>query len=231
MPTRIEWTDETWNPVTGCSAVSAGCEHCYARRWANRLQSMHQPRYANGFRVTLHPDLLEQPLRWRRPRRIFVCSMGDLFHGDVPAAFIRRVFEVVAVAPQHTFQVLTKRTGRLLEFVAMVPWPNLWLGATVEDEHCLRRVEQLRGMPAAVRFLSLEPLLGPLSALDVRGIHWVIVGGETGPGARGMDPAWPRSIRDQCVAAGVPFFFKRWGGSGPERASRTIDGRLWEEMP
>jgi protein gp37 len=246
MPTRIEWTDESWNPVTGCSALSRGCERCYARRWAIRLRAMGQPRYAAGFEVTEHPEALEIPLGWRRPRRIFTVSMGDLFHEAVRLEFIQSVFEIMDLVPHHSFQVLTKRPERAAELANALFWPaNLWLGTTVEDAGYLDRIPALLRVPVPVHFLSLEPLLGPIdlvpsfAVIERAGsmeprpsrIGWVIVGGETGPGARGMAPGWPRTIRDQCVAAGVPFFFKRWGGSGPERDSRTLDGRLWEQTP
>jgi len=228
----IEWTDATWNPVTGCTKVSPGCKNCYAARMANRLKAMGQPRYAAGFRVTLQRDLLFQPLRWRSPRRIFVNSMSDLLHDEVPLDFIREVFAVMESAHWHVFQVLTKRSQRLREIAPQVVWPpNVWMGVSVENAAYLRRIADLARIPAAVRFLSLEPLLGPLERLPLRGIDWVIVGGESGPKARPMDPGWVRDIRNQCRAAEVPFFFKQWGGTRKAAAGRLLDGRTWDEMP
>jgi protein gp37 len=226
----IEWTEATWNPVTGCTKVSAGCTHCYAERMAKRLAAMGQPNYRNGFEVTLQPAMLELPLRWRRPRTIFVNSMSDLFHRDVPDAYVRQVFDVMRRARQHRFQVLTKRAERLAHFD--VDWPsNVWMGVSVEDQRQVARIDALRRVGAAVKFLSLEPLLGPLPHLDLSGIDWVIVGGESGPGARAMDGTWVRDLRDQCVAASVPFFFKQWGGVHKKRTGRELDGRTWDEFP
>jgi len=228
----IEWTEATWNPVTGCTKVSPGCKHCYAERMAKRLQAMGQPRYADGFRPTLQEDLVELPLRWRKPRLIFVNSMSDLFHDAVSLEFIRRVFEVMAQAEQHKFQVLTKRADRLAAIGSRLPWPdNVWMGVSVETEAYIPRIARLRSVPAAVRFLSLEPLLGPLDELPLDGIHWVIVGGESGPGARPMDERWVRSIREQCERRRVPFFFKQWGGVRKKRHGRVLDGRTWDAMP
>jgi protein gp37 len=230
--TGIEWTDATWNPVTGCTKVSPGCKHCYAERLAARLQAMGNPRYRNGFRVTLHPDQVGLPLRWRQPRRIFVNSMSDLFHEAVPEAFIQEVFEVMKRASWHIFQVLTKRAERLAGLAPRLPWPeNIWQGVSVETARYVARVSHLQRVPAPVRFLSVEPLLGPIATLPLEGIHWVIVGGESGPGYRPPDPAWVRQIRDQCRAAGVPFFFKQWGGPTPKSGGRRLDGRTWDEMP
>jgi protein gp37 len=229
---RIEWTEVTWNPVTGCSKISAGCANCYAERMARRLQAMGQRNYARGFQVTTHEEMLERPLTWARPSTVFVNSMSDLFHEDVPADFIARVFAVMDAAQRHTFQVLTKRSGRLAALAAVLPWPgNVWAGVSVESADYLRRIDDLRLVPAVVRFVSLEPLLGPLPALDLTGIDWVIVGGESGPGARPVDPDWVREIRDQCLSAGVPFFFKQWGGTRKKAAGRLLDGRAWDEMP
>ena len=229
---RIEWTEVTWNPVTGCSKVSAGCANCYAERMARRLQAMGQPNYARGFQVTTHEEMLERPLSWARPSTVFVNSMSDLFHEDVPADFVARVFATMDAAQRHTFQVLTKRSGRLASLAAVLPWPgNVWAGVSVESVDYARRIDDLRSVPAAVRFLSLEPLLGPLPELDLTGIDWVIVGGESGPGARPVDPDWVREIRDQCLSAGVPFFFKQWGGTRKKAAGRLLDGRVWDEMP
>lgn len=303
----IEWTDATWNPVTGCDKVSAGCKFCYAEKLAERLQRMGNPRYTDGFAVRLQPDALPLPTTWRKPRRIFVNSMSDLFHKDVPDEYIDRTWAVMASTSWHTYQVLTKRADRLPEWFARVkdggpaaverdrrliydfrlktfgqetadrhaaeeapptpevrfiydsaidagdvktdnsfrpsyslagechwrPWPlsNVWLGVSVEDARVLWRIDELRKVPAAVRFLSIEPLIGPLPSLDLTGIHWVIVGGESGPGARPMDPAWVRSVRDQCVEQGVPFFFKQWGGVNKKKAGRSLDGRTWDQLP
>jgi len=228
----IEWTDATWNPVTGCTKVSPGCKNCYAERLAARLQAMGNPRYQNGFAVTLHPDQLSLPLRWPRPRRIFVNSMSDLFHEAVPDDFIFRVFETMETASWHVFQILTKRADRLEKLAPRLPWPrNVWQGVSVENSHYTWRVEHLRSVPSAVRFLSIEPLLGPIPQLPLDGIDWVIVGGESGPNHRPVDPAWVRQIRDRCVDAGVPFFFKQWGGRTPKSGGRLLDGRLWNEMP
>ncbi len=228
----IEWTEATWNPLTGCTKISPGCKNCYALRMAKRLQAMGQPRYRNGFRLTLQPDALEAPLRWKRPRMVFVNSMSDLFHKSVPTEFIRRCFEVMNRASLHTFQVLTKRPERAVELIDHLAWPNnVWMGTSVENADYLWRVDQLRQAPSRVRFLSLEPLLGPLPQLKLDGIGWVIVGGESGPGARAMDPKWVFEIRDACLRAQVPFFFKQWGGVHKSRTGRLLDGRTWDEMP
>jgi protein gp37 len=227
----IEWTEATWNPVTGCTAVSTGCDHCYAERLALRLQAMGNPRYRNGFEVTLHEDLLELPMRWRAPRTVFVNSMSDLFHPKVPTNFIRRVFATMELAERHTFQVLTKRPKRAVALAPKLPWPtNVWLGVSVEDQDRAWRVDDLRKVPAAVRFLSCEPLLGPLE-LNYASIGWVIVGGESGPGARRMDVSWVRQIQDACRTAGIAFFFKQWGGRTPKAGGRELDGRTYDEMP
>lgn len=229
---HIEWTQVTWNPVTGCTKVSSGCKHCYAARMAKRLKGMGQHRYKNGFDVTLHDDLLEVPLSWNKPKMIFVNSMSDLFHEAVPLAFIEAVFDVIGEAHWHTFQVLTKRAERLVEVADQLHWPpNLWMGVSVESPRYLSRVRLLREVPASVRFLSLEPLLEPLPRLPLAGIHWVIVGGESGPGARPMQPAWVRQIREQCAKRDIPFFFKQWGGVWKSRAGRVLDGQTWNEMP
>jgi protein gp37 len=228
----IEWTESTWNPLTGCTKISPGCQHCYAERMALRLQSMGQPHYANGFKLTLHEDSLELPLRWKRPQTIFVNSMSDLFHKDVPLGFIQKMFDVMNRASWHRFQVLTKRSDRLLELSPRLQWaPNIWMGVSVEKEDYLFRIAELRKTPAKIKFLSLEPLLGPLPNLKLRGIDWVIVGGESGPGARPMDPEWAIAIRDQCQAAGVAFFFKQWGGVRKKATGRLLEGRTWDEMP
>jgi len=228
----IEWTQSTWNPVTGCTKISPGCAHCYAERMAKRLQAMGQERYRNGFRVTLQPDVVELPLRWKRPRMIFVNSMSDLFHKDVPAEFVARCFAVMERASWHTFQVLTKRPERALELAPHLPWPrNLWMGTSVENARYVTRIGSLIQIPASIRFLSLEPLLGPIPELPLAGIHWVIVGGESGPGARPMARLWITQIRDRCLGHGVPFFFKQWGGVNKSRAGRELDGRTWDSFP
>jgi protein gp37 len=228
----IEWTEATWNPVTGCTKISPGCKFCYAERMARRLQAMGQPRYRNAFGLTLQPDALETPLRWRKPRVIFVNSMSDLFHKDVPLEYIQRCFDIIRRAAQHTFQILTKRPERVAEVARELPWPkNIWMGTSVENAHYAWRVRALREVPAHVRFLSVEPLLGPIPRLPLAGIHWVIVGGESGPGARPMQAAWVAQIRDRCVDRGVPFFFKQWGGVQKSRTGRLLDGRTWDGMP
>lgn len=229
---HIEWTEATWNPVTGCTKVSPGCKHCYAARMAKRLEAMGQHRYRNGFAVTLQEDLLEVPTSWHKPKMIFVNSMSDLFHESVPLPFIQSVFKVIREAHWHTFQILTKRAKRLAEVADRLHWPpNLWMGVSVESPRYRSRIHLLRQVPASVKFLSLEPLLSPLPRLPLKGIHWVIVGGESGPGARPMDAAWVRRIRDQCLERDVPFFFKQWGGVWKSRAGRILDGRTWDEMP
>ena len=228
----IEWTESTWNPVTGCTKVSPGCKHCYAERMARRLTAMGQPRYRNGFDLTLQEDLLEQPLSWRQPRVIFVNSMSDLFHEAVPEDFIQRVFSIMQEASWHVFQILTKRAERLRDLASTLSWPeNVWMGVSVESESFINRIEMLRSVDASIRFLSLEPLLGPLNHINLESIDWVIVGGESGPGARAMDIAWVRSIRDQCISKNVPFFFKQWGGVRKKEAGRKLDGRYWDELP
>lgn len=229
----IEWTEATWNPVTGCSKISAGCANCYAERMAKRLQAMGQTNYADGFAVRTHAHMLKLPLTWKRSQVVFVNSMSDLFHEAVPFEFVEHVFAVMREADWHTFQVLTKRSRRLRELAPFLDWPdNVWMGVSVENERALARVHDLRaaaGVP--VKFLSCEPLLGPLPGLDLSGIDWVIAGGESGPGARAMQPAWVRQVRDSCVAASVPFFFKQWGGTRKKRAGRELDGQLWNELP
>ena len=228
----IEWTEATWNPVTGCSKVSPGCKHCYAERLAVRLRAMGNPRYRNGFAVTLHPDQVTLPMRWIRPRRIFVNSMSDLFHEAVPEDYIRQVFTVMEAAHRHTFQILTKRSKRLASLAPSLPWPpNVWQGVSVENARYTSRIADLREVPAAVRFLSVEPLLGPIPELPLEGIDWVIVGGESGPARRPLDAKSVRQIRDQCLAAGVPFFFKQWGGLTAKSGGRVLDGRTWDEEP
>ena len=244
----IEWTDATWNPITGCTKVSAGCDNCYAERLALRLRKMGSRRYRNGFSLTLHPEALEVPLHWREPRRIFVNSMSDLFHGGVPAEFIDRVFDVMERAPWHQFQVLTKRPGRMAAYLTgattvngdlrpttrypgrRVP-ENVWLGTSVEDGRVLARVDHLRRIPGPVRFLSCEPLIGPLPDLDLSGIDWVIVGGESGPNHRPIQMDWVRAIRRLCRQQRVAFFFKQWGGAMSKSGGRELDGRTYNAMP
>jgi protein gp37 len=228
----IEWTDNTWNPVTGCSKTSPGCKNCYAERMAARLKAMGVEAYRDGFKVTLQPKSLLAPKKWRSPKTVFVNSMSDLFHRDVPTKYIQQVFEVMCQCPQHRFQVLTKRAGRLREVASQLPWPKqIWQGVSVESKAYYSRVHDLQQVPAAVRFLSCEPLLGPLDNLPLDGIHWVIVGGESGPRSRPMDPGWVRSIRDQCQDAGVSFFFKQWGGVNKKKTGRILDGATYDALP
>lgn len=230
--TGIEWTEATWNPVTGCTKVSQGCKNCYALRMATRLQSMGQPNYSNGFKPTIQPHMLERPLNWRKPQTIFVNSMSDLFHENVPFSYIQNVFDVMTRAHWHRFQVLTKRAGRLAQLDKRLEWPpNVWMGVSVENERYCSRIDKLRDTGARLRFLSLEPLLGPLPNLNLSGIDWVIVGGESGPRSRPMDPAWAIDLRDQCRRASVPFFFKQWGGRNKKRSGRILEGRTWDDLP
>jgi len=228
----IEWTDATWNPVTGCTKISPGCKHCYAERMAKRLKVMGQVNYRNGFEITLQPHMLELPLKWKAPKRIFVNSMSDLFHTDVPFSYIQEVFAVMRKAHWHQYQVLTKRSERLLELSPRLEWaPHIWMGVSVENKNYVARIDDLRKTSAHVKFLSLEPLLGPLHGLNLCGMDWAIVGGESGPGARPVDPSWVTDIRNQCVRAGVAFFFKQWGGVQKKRTGRQLEGRTWDEMP
>ena len=230
--TKIEWTDASWNPVTGCTKISEGCKHCYAEIMARRLQAMKNPRYANGFQITLHPDLIETPLFWKKPRVIFVNSMSDLFHDKVPQSFIEDVFETMGRAKWHTFQVLTKRSSRLYKMAPKLTWHrNIWIGVSVENMERQYRIDDLRAIPAAVRFLSFEPLLENLESIDLTGVSWVIVGGESGPCARPLRSVWVRNIRDQCMSKNTPFFFKQWGGRKKKLAGRVLDGRTWDELP
>lgn len=232
MNSSIEWTEATWNPLTGCTKISPGCKHCYAERMALRLQAMGQRNYVSGFELTLHEDAHDLPLRWKKPQTIFVNSMSDMFHADVPAEFIIGAFDVMQRAAWHRFQVLTKRSERLLRLNEQLPWSeNIWMGVSVENDAYINRIEHLRHTDAAVKFLSLEPLLGPLDGLRLDGIDWVIVGGESGPGARPIKPEWVTSIRDQCVENNVPFFFKQWGGVWKKRFGRELEGRTWDQMP
>jgi protein gp37 len=228
----IEWTESTWNPMTGCTKMSDGCLRCYAERMALRLQGMGQANYARGFRVTLHPHALRLPLSWKRPQMVFVNSMSDLFHEEVPLDFIQQVFAIMREADWHTYQVLTKRSERLLELDSLLSWPpHVWMGVTVESADYAYRADHLRQTHAAIKFLSLEPLLGPISHLDLKDIDWVVVGGESGPGARPMKAEWVTAIRDKCLKAEVPFFFKQWGGVNKKKAGRLLEGRTWDEMP
>jgi protein gp37 len=229
---RIEWTDATWNPVTGCTKVSPGCKHCYALRFSERFRGTPGHPFEQGFDLRLWPERLRLPLTWKTPRRIFVNSMSDLFHERVPLAFVEQVFETMAACPQHQFQVLTKRAERLVELRDSLVWPtNVWMGVSVENEKYAYRSELLRKVPAEVRFLSVEPLIGAIPRLPLGGIHWVIVGGESGPGARPMAHEWVEIVRAQCVRARVPFFFKQWGGVRKHETGRRLNGRTFDEMP
>ena len=231
---HIEWTEMTWNPVTGCDKVSEGCRYCYAESFARRLKAMGNGKYSNGFELTLHPDVLQEPFRWKKPRVVFVNSMSDLFHKDVPVDYIRDVFEVIRQNPQHVFQVLTKRADvlRYYDSEDQLFWPhNVWMGVSVENARNMDRIDLLRQTRAKVKFLSCEPLLGPLSSMNLDGIDWVIVGGESGRKARTIDPEWVQEIREQCLAANVPFFFKQWGGTNKKKSGRMLDGRIWDQTP
>lgn len=230
--TSIEWTEATWNPVTGCTPISPGCKNCYAERMARRLQAMGLSKYRNGFTLTMHPHTLRIPLYWKKPKMIFVNSMSDLFHEDITDEFIQQVFMIMRRSYWHTFQVLTKRADRLVSFSSRIDWPaNVWIGVSVENAEYTSRIDALRTIAARVRFLSIEPLLGPLPNLSLEGIHWVIVGGESGPGARPLDESWVIDLLTQCQKAQVPFFFKQWGGTGKEKGGRTLLGRTWEQTP
>ena len=237
----IEWTEATWNPTTGCDRVSPGCDRCYALTLSKRLKAMGSPKYqvdgdprtsGPGFRLTVHPSSLDVPRRWSTPRLVFVNSMSDLFHDDVPLEFIRQVFEVIRETPQHTYQVLTKRAQRLSRTAGELDWPsNLWMGVSVESRRYTFRINHLRRVPAAVRFVSAEPLLGPLGALNLEGIQWLIAGGESGANARPMELAWVTELRDTCTSAGVAFFFKQWGGRTPKAGGRELEGEVWDQLP
>lgn len=237
----IEWTEATWNPTTGCDRVSAGCDNCYALTLAKRLKAMGAAKYQNdgdprtsgpGFGLTVHPEALSTPYSWKRPRIVFVNSMSDLFHARVPLSFIRDVFEVISDTPRHTYQVLTKRPRRLARIADQLEWPsNLWMGTSVESADQYQRVLDLVKVPASIRFLSCEPLLGPIPDVPLAGIDWVIAGGESGPKARPMEPTWVRELRDSCRASSTPFFFKQWGGIRPKSGGRELDGQTWDEMP
>jgi protein gp37 len=229
---HIEWTEVTWNPVTGCDKISAGCKNCYAERMSKRLNAMGSARYANGFKITLHDDLIDAPRKWKKSRVVFVNSMSDLFHPDIPVAFIQAVFKTMNETPQHTYQILTKRSERLRQLAASLTWTkNIWMGVSVEDERVVNRIHDLQHVPALTRFLSLEPLIGPLTNLPLEGIHWVIVGGESGPKSRPMMHKWVDSIQRQCKKMKVAFFFKQWGGVRKDLTGRELNGKTYDEMP
>ena len=230
--TKIEWTEMTWNPITGCTKISSGCKNCYAERMSKRLQAMGQFRYRNGFKLTLQPQALDEPYQWKRSRVVFVNSMSDLFHENVPLSYIKDVFEVMKKCPQHQFQILTKRSNRLKQLAPYLEWsPNIWMGVSVENDDFTFRIDHLRFVPAITRFISIEPFLGPIYKLDLTGIDWVIVGGESGPGARPMMKKWIKRVRDICLQQNVPFFFKQWGGINKKRAGRLFENREWNGMP
>lgn len=232
LNSTIEWTDATWNPVRGCTKISPGCKHCYAERFAERFRGVKGHPFEHGFDLRLVEGKLEEPLHWKKPQRIFVNSMSDLFHEAVPLEYIQRVFEVMNYANWHQYQVLTKRAERLEELAPKLPWtPHIWMGVSVENRGYLWRVEHLRRTKAHVKFLSVEPLLGPLGEVNLRAIDWVIAGGESGPGARQMDAEWVKDIRNQCINANVAFFFKQWGGVHKKKAGRELEGQTWDEMP
>ena len=229
---KIEWTESTWNPVTGCTKISEGCAHCYAERMARRLHAMGNPRYKNGFDVTLHHDLIEAPLKWNKPRLIFVNSMSDLFHKDIPFSFIKKIFQAMEAAHWHTFQIVTKRSERMAKLAPKLPWPkNIWAGVTVESDKYSSRFKDLATVPAAVRFASMEPLLSSITSFSAKELDWVIVGGESGPGSRAMQEQWVRAIHARCRAENIPFFFKQWGGVNKKEQGRILDNRFWDEMP
>ncbi|HPI37518.1 MAG TPA: phage Gp37/Gp68 family protein [Ignavibacteriaceae bacterium] len=228
----IEWTESTWNPVTGCNKISPGCKFCYAERMSKRLKAMGSANYENGFRLTLHEHVLELPLKWKKPQTIFVNSMSDLFHKNVPIEFIQKVFGVMNSTAWHTYQVLTKRSDRLKELSMKLNWgKNIWMGVSVENQDYIYRIDNLRNTGASVKFLSLEPLIGPIRRLQLKNIDWVIVGGESGPGSRPIETEWVLDIKDQCKEARVPFFFKQWGGSNKKKTGRLLEGRTWDELP
>jgi protein gp37 len=228
----IEWTESTWNPVTGCTKISPGCKNCYAERMAKRLLAMGQPNYAKGFKLAMHDHVLELPLKWKKPQTIFVNSMSDLFHKDVKEEFIQKVFDVMNRAPWHNFQVLTKRAERLAELSDRLPWSkNIWMGVSIENGEYKSRIDCLRYTSANVKFISFEPLIGAVGKVNLKKIDWAIVGGESGPGARYMDPQWATDLRDQCVKQKVPFFFKQWGGINKKKTGRKLEGKYWNQMP
>ena len=232
VDSKIEWTESTWNPITGCTKISSGCKSCYAERMAKRLKAMGQPNYTNGFNIAIHKLAFDLPLRWKKPQVIFVNSMSDLFHKQVPTHCIKHLFEIMGQANWHIFQILTKRSSRLAQLDLQLPWSDhIWMGVTVEAVNYTYRIDDLRNCGAKVKFLSIEPLLGPLPEINLSGIDWVIVGGESGPGARPMEADWVRNIREQCVEQNVPFFFKQWGGFNKKKRGRMLDGRVWDEIP
>jgi protein gp37 len=229
---KIEWTETTWNPTTGCSKISLGCKNCYAERMAKRLQLMGVAKYEHGFDITIHPDLVFQPYNWKTPRTVFVNSMSDLFHESIPLEFIQEVFKTMSENPRHTFQILTKRAEILLEYNSLLPWSkNIWMGVTVESVEYLQRIESLRKTKAFVKFLSIEPLLNDLKFMNLSDIDWVIVGGESGPGARPMNEEWVLNIKNNCQDQKVSFFFKQWGGTNKKKTGRLLEGKTWNSMP
>jgi protein gp37 len=229
---RIEWTSASWNPATGCGEVSPGCAHCYAKTFAERFRGVPGHPYEQGFDLRLWPERLELPLRWAKPKLVFVNSMSDLFHERIPVEYVQAVFDVMRRADHHVFQVLTKRHERLAELAPLLPWPeNVWMGVSIENRRFVHRADFLREVPAAVRFISAEPLLGPLEGLDITGMDWLIAGGESGPGHRRVDAEWVRDLRDLCIAESVAFFFKQWGGRTAKTGGRELDGQTWDEMP
>lgn len=232
--TKIEWTENTWNPVTGCTKLSSGCKFCYAEIMARRLQSMGQEKYKNGFKLSIHPEVLNEPYNWKKPKMIFVNSMSDLFHKDIPVSFIKQVFNVIKENPHHVFQILTKRADilRYYDSEGWLEWPhNLWMGVTIENGDVMHRIENLRHTGARVKFLSCEPLLSPLPDMNLQGIDWVIVGGESGRTPRPMKEEWVIDIRQQCQKANVAFYFKQWGGTNKKKAGKMLEGRVYNEMP
>lgn len=230
--TKIEWTESTWNPTTGCTKISSGCKNCYAERMSKRLYSMGMEKYINGFELTIHPEVLNEPYSWHLPRTVFVNSMSDLFHEKIPFDFVLKVFKVMNENPQHTFQILTKRANVVHEYNQYLNWSeNIWMGTTVEDQENVKRIDYLSGTDAYIKFLSLEPLIGEISDLNFEHINWVIAGGESGPGARPMKEEWVISIKDECLRQNVPFFFKQWGGVNKKKTGRLLQGKIWEEMP
>ncbi len=229
---HIEWTEASWNPITGCTKISEGCKYCYAERMAERLKKMGHQKYANGFKLTLHPECLDEPFLWKKSRIIFVCSMSDIFHEDVPIEFIREIFSVMNKASHHIFQVLTKRSKRMKEIASSLEWAdNIWLGVTVESQNYIFRIQDLRETPAKIKFVSFEPLLSEISDFPLQGIDWVIVGGESGPKSREMKKEWVYKIRDKCLSSGIPFFFKQWGGVNKKKNGRKLDGKIWNGIP
>ena len=232
LKSKIEWTENSWNPVTECDKYSAGCKNCYAEKMANRLYTMGQNKYKNKFQVTLHEDSLEEPLKWKKPSKIFVCSMSDIFHKDVPFEFVDKIFKIMHQADWHIFQILTKRSDRLFEYSTRILWPkNVWAGVTVEHKDYISRIEDLRAVKAPVKFISFEPLLSEIPYINLKGIQWVICGGESGPHAREINADWVRGIRDMAVNQNIPFLFKQWGGINKKKAGRLLDGKEWLEMP